>query len=144
MAQAPGSDNPHALRWYNHIKSYSADERQKFPAGSGAYKSAGGAPAAPAKADDDDDVDLFASDEEDVSSWFLYLTQLKNTMSWTKENVSKKIFSIINILNNLIKTKLTLRVNINVLTYNLTQIAWYVIHTPTKIIIVMSFIFWFF
>lgn len=71
LAKAPGSDNPHALRWYNHIKSYSSDERKKFAAGAGiAPQASKGAPAAPApaKPDDDDDVDLFGSDEEDVSS----------------------------------------------------------------------------
>jgi len=80
LTKAPGTNTPHALRWYNHIKSYSADERKKFP-GDKNIPSAltSGAPAgkpaaAPAKAqpatqaapaDDDDDVDLFGSDEED-------------------------------------------------------------------------------
>jgi len=51
-----GKDYPHALRWYNHIKSF-GDLRKQFP---------GAAPAAASKAaDDDDDVDLFGSDEEE-------------------------------------------------------------------------------
>jgi elongation factor 1-beta len=54
IKSAPGNDLPHALRWYNHIKSF-GDLRKQFP---------GSAPAAAAAADDDD-VDLFGSDEED-------------------------------------------------------------------------------
>ncbi|OTF82012.1 hypothetical protein BLA29_013436, partial [Euroglyphus maynei] len=59
----------HALRWYNHIKSYQS-EKAKLP---GVKKSlqdfgvTGGGSAKPAakKADDDDDdVDLFGSDDE--------------------------------------------------------------------------------
>ncbi|KAF5288778.1 hypothetical protein FQA39_LY15269 [Lamprigera yunnana] len=58
----------HALRWYNHIKSYSDAEKKQFPGGACPMKTA--APTtAPVKedADDDDDVDLFASDDEDDS-----------------------------------------------------------------------------
>jgi len=55
IKSAPGNDLAHALRWYNHIKSF-GDLRKQFP---------GSAPAAAAAAaDDDDDVDLFGSDEE--------------------------------------------------------------------------------
>jgi len=55
---APGSDLPHALRWYNHIKSF-GDLRNQFPGSAPAA-----APKAAAPADDDDDVDLFGSDDE--------------------------------------------------------------------------------
>ena len=57
LGKAPSSSHPHALRWYNHIKSFGA-KSSEFP---------GTKPAAPAAADDDDDVDLFGSDEEEVS-----------------------------------------------------------------------------
>merc|ERR1712189_166232 len=57
LAGAPKSDTPHALRWYNHIKSFAAGMKQ-FPK---AEKDA----SANAAADDDDDVDLFGSDEEE-------------------------------------------------------------------------------
>ncbi|KAF4517745.1 hypothetical protein B566_EDAN002950 [Ephemera danica] len=63
MGKAPAAKHAHALRWYNHINSF-GDERKKFPAASKALPS-NGAPAKPAPADDDDDVDLFGSDEED-------------------------------------------------------------------------------
>lgn len=82
LSGAPGESTPHALRWYNQIKSYSSDERKKFsgekkiPASLGTSSSssspasAKAAPAEPAKqpakpAADDDDVDLFGSDEEE-------------------------------------------------------------------------------
>merc|ERR1719262_1515708 len=53
----------HALRWYNQIKSYSAEESKKFPGVKDAAKYMSGAAAA--ADDDDDDVDLFGSDEEE-------------------------------------------------------------------------------
>ncbi|KAI0633040.1 elongation factor 1 beta/delta chain [Trametes polyzona] len=59
--------NPHVSRWYNHIKSYSA-EFDSLPGSSKAGEAfLGGeaAPAAEAKAEDDDEVDLFGSDEEE-------------------------------------------------------------------------------
>lgn len=63
LAKAPDSSHPHALRWYNHIKSFGSAETSKFPG-------AKAAPAAskPAAADDDDDVDLFGSDEDVCSN----------------------------------------------------------------------------
>merc|ERR1712110_1054917 len=59
------SDTPHALRWYNHIKSFAAgmDQFPKASKDAAAYVSGGGAAAA--AADDDDDVDLFGSDDEE-------------------------------------------------------------------------------
>jgi len=54
----------HALRWYNHIKSFGAGMKQ-FAKASAGFSLGGGAAAAPAAADDDDDVDLFGSDSED-------------------------------------------------------------------------------
>merc|ERR1712029_1042970 len=61
--KAPAADMAHALRWYNQIKSYSAEESKKFPGVKDAAKyMSGGAAAA---ADDDDDVDLFGSDDEE-------------------------------------------------------------------------------
>merc|ERR1712088_542946 len=66
MFGALKSDTPHALRWYNHIKSFAAgmDQFAKASKDNSAYVSGGGAAAS--KDDDDDDVDLFgSSDEED-------------------------------------------------------------------------------
>merc|ERR1712240_980602 len=65
-AGAPKSDTPHALRWYNHIKSFAAGMKQfpKAEKDASAYVS-GAAASASAAADDDDDVDLFGSDEEE-------------------------------------------------------------------------------
>ena len=63
LGKAPAGKFPHALRWYNHIKSFGS-ETSKFPGA----KSAAPAPAAkPAADDDDDDVDLFGSDDEEVT-----------------------------------------------------------------------------
>merc|ERR1712098_149507 len=61
LGKAPASEYAHALRWYNHIKSFGAGMKQ-FAKASKSY--VGG--AAPAAADDDDDdVDLFGSDDEE-------------------------------------------------------------------------------
>ncbi|XP_034936068.1 elongation factor 1-beta' [Chelonus insularis] len=65
LQKAPPASNPHALRWYNHIKSYELKKLpgvKKIPAAIGG-DSAAAAPAA--KPADDEDEDLFASDDED-------------------------------------------------------------------------------
>merc|ERR1711994_1032375 len=61
LSGAPKSDTAHALRWYNHIKSFAADMDQfaKASKDASAYVSGGDAAAS-----NDDDVDLFGSDEE--------------------------------------------------------------------------------
>lgn len=64
LAKAPAAAQVHAVRWYNHIKSFSADERKKFGAGASPLQSAAPTTAA-AASNDDDDVDLFASDDEE-------------------------------------------------------------------------------
>ncbi|XP_072382880.1 probable elongation factor 1-beta [Diabrotica undecimpunctata] len=64
ISKAPAANLPHALRWYNHIKSFSADELKQAGVSGNPLKSAP-TTTAPAKDDDDDDVDLFASDEEE-------------------------------------------------------------------------------
>uniref|UniRef100_A0A1D1Z5S2 Elongation factor 1-beta n=1 Tax=Anthurium amnicola TaxID=1678845 RepID=A0A1D1Z5S2_9ARAE len=76
LAKAPSAATPHALRWYNHIKSYQGAEKTKLPGkkevpaallkgGAAAAAPAAAKPAAKPAADDDDDVDLFGSDEEE-------------------------------------------------------------------------------
>lgn len=50
------------FRWYNHISSFGA-EKSKFPAGTGKIS----APAKMEVDDDDDEVDLFGSDVEEVN-----------------------------------------------------------------------------
>merc|ERR1711872_1211108 len=59
LAGAPKSDTPHALRWYNHIKSFAAgmDQFPKASKDAAAYVS-GGAAVASKDDDVDDDVDL--------------------------------------------------------------------------------------
>ena len=65
LSGAPESETAHALRWYNHIKSFAAgmDQFAKASKDASAYVSGGGAEASK-EDDDDDDVDLFGSDEE--------------------------------------------------------------------------------
>lgn len=69
VGKAPSASLPHALRWYNHIASYTPAERKGWAAGESPL-TAGGKPTAPAPAaETDDDVDLFGSgDEEEVSN----------------------------------------------------------------------------
>lgn len=66
--KAPGANHPNALRWYNHIKSFSDAEKKKFPGGACPMKTGTTTTAPPAKDDDDDDVDLFGSDEDDAEA----------------------------------------------------------------------------
>jgi len=63
LKNAPGADLPHALRWYNHIKSFGAGMKQfaKSQKDASAYTSGAEGTAE----DDDDDVDLFGSDDEE-------------------------------------------------------------------------------
>merc|ERR1712055_618930 len=67
LNKAPASTYFHALRWYNHIKSY-GKSISSFPGAKKSLSSYGpDKPAAPVKeeSDDDDDVDLFGSDDEE-------------------------------------------------------------------------------
>ncbi|XP_016304797.1 elongation factor 1-beta-like [Sinocyclocheilus anshuiensis] len=71
LSGAPSADLCHALRWYNHIKSYHK-EKGSLPGVKKPLSQYGPAgvedttAAAPAAADeDDDDIDLFGSDEEE-------------------------------------------------------------------------------
>merc|ERR1712241_815831 len=66
LAGAPNADTPHALRWYNHVKSFGAGMKQFAKASKNAADyTTGAAAAAAASNDDDDDVDLFGSDGEE-------------------------------------------------------------------------------
>merc|ERR1711997_735468 len=67
LAGAPMADTPHALRWYNHIKSFGAGMKQFAKASKNASDYTTGAAAAAASNDDDDDVDLFGSEDEEES-----------------------------------------------------------------------------
>ena len=68
LSGAPKASFPHALRWYNHIKSM---DRSALPGVKKPLTSYGGATPAAAAAgggdadDDDDDIDLFGSDDDD-------------------------------------------------------------------------------
>ncbi|KAJ3033752.1 Elongation factor 1-beta [Rhizophlyctis rosea] len=64
VSTKPTADQPHALRWYNHIAAIA--NQTTFP---GEKKEAHHyGPAAPAAAaeEDEDDIDLFGSDDEEV------------------------------------------------------------------------------
>ncbi|XP_068165066.1 elongation factor 1-beta [Antennarius striatus] len=77
----PSADLCHALRWYNHIKSYQSQKNSlpgvKKPLGqygpAGVADTTSGSAPASKDDDDDDDFDLFGSDEEEDAE----LTQLK-------------------------------------------------------------------
>uniref|UniRef100_A0A8C9WKS3 Elongation factor 1-beta n=1 Tax=Scleropages formosus TaxID=113540 RepID=A0A8C9WKS3_SCLFO len=68
LSGAPPVDLCHALRWYNHIKSYQA-EKSSLPGvkkALGQYGPAGVEDTTSADSkDDDDDIDLFGSDDEE-------------------------------------------------------------------------------
>lgn len=66
LQKAPAANLPHALRWYNHIKSFSPEELKALGVSGGACPLKTAAPTTQSKADEeDDDVDLFASDDEE-------------------------------------------------------------------------------
>ncbi|KAG8908816.1 Translation elongation factor 1 beta [Tulasnella sp. 403] len=66
VGSAPSaSEYPNAARWYKHIASY-ASEHETLPGDKEAStKLFGGASSSAPAAEDDEDIDLFASDEED-------------------------------------------------------------------------------
>ncbi|KAJ3542337.1 hypothetical protein NMY22_g3542 [Coprinellus aureogranulatus] len=63
-AAPDASKNPAVARWYKHIQSYAA-EHADLPGSSAAGEAFLGGEAADAAADDDDEVDLFGSDDEE-------------------------------------------------------------------------------
>ena len=67
ISTAPdAASNPHVARWYKHIKSYAA-EHASLPGSSKAgeaFIGSAAAPAAPA-AEEEEDIDLFGSDDEE-------------------------------------------------------------------------------
>jgi len=67
LAGAPKSDTPHALRWYNHIKSFAAGMKQFPKASKASSEFTGSGGAAAAEEEEDDDVDLFGSEDEEES-----------------------------------------------------------------------------
>merc|ERR1711942_639030 len=69
LSGAPKSDTPHALRWYNHIKSFAAgmDQFAKASKDASAYVSGGGAAAS--KADDEDDEEKKRVTEERLKAY---------------------------------------------------------------------------
>ncbi len=66
LSGCPSADLPHALRWYNHISSFGA-EKAKFPGSKKDLDSYGAGPVTNGTKKDDDDFDLFGSDEEEVA-----------------------------------------------------------------------------
>merc|ERR1712116_62481 len=60
LSKAPATSFPHALRWYNHIKSFGA-ESSNFPGA----KAPAAAPAAAAADDDDEDAEAAAKLKEE-------------------------------------------------------------------------------
>ncbi|XP_076675266.1 elongation factor 1-beta [Andrena cerasifolii] len=67
LGNIPTTSNPHVLRWYNHIKSYDlktlpGERKAPILLGSGNVNKT---VVATAEEDDDKDVDLFGSDEEE-------------------------------------------------------------------------------
>ncbi|KAM6945514.1 elongation factor 1-beta [Aplochiton taeniatus] len=77
LSSAPSADLCHALRWYNHIKSYQS-QKGSLPGvkkALGQYGPAGVEDRTPAGGDskdddddDDDDIDLFGSDDEEETA----------------------------------------------------------------------------
>lgn len=67
IGKAPAGSVPHVQRWYRHIASFSAQERSAW-GGQALAQVAGAKPTTAPAADDDDDVDLFGSEDEEESA----------------------------------------------------------------------------
>nr|XP_057941958.1 elongation factor 1-beta [Doryrhamphus excisus] len=78
VASSPPAELCHALRWFNHIKSYQSQKNslpgvkkplgQYGPVGVADTTASSVAPATTKDDDEDDDIDLFGSDEEDAET----------------------------------------------------------------------------
>jgi elongation factor 1-beta len=96
LGTAPPGDLFHALRFFNHISSFSEAERKAFPGARKAlaeYGSGGGAaPAAKpqaAKKADDDDIDLFGDDDEEEDAEAARIREERVKMYAAKKEKSK-------------------------------------------------------
>jgi hypothetical protein len=63
LSKPPSAATPHLLRWYNHINSF-GDERKTLPGEKRVPAAFVGEGAAANDASEDEDVDLFGSDED--------------------------------------------------------------------------------
>merc|ERR1711936_886661 len=96
LAGAP-KDAPHALRWYNHIKSFAAGMKQSPKASKDAATYTSGASGA-AAADDDDDVDLLGSDEEEEDDEEKRITEERLKAYHEKKSKKPKVIAKTNVL----------------------------------------------
>eukprot|EP01133_Synstelium_polycarpum_P017000 gene17000-20230_t len=80
---------PHASRWFNTINSYEQAEKECFCKSTEALTIT--APAAAKPAADDDDVDLFGSDDEDDAEYERQLEERKNAALALKKPKEKVI-----------------------------------------------------
>merc|ERR1711936_125588 len=94
LAGAP-KDAPHALRWYNHIKSFAAGMKQFPKASKDAATYTSGASGA-AAADDDDDV--FGSDEEEDDEEKKRITEERLKAYHEKKSKKPKVIAKTNVL----------------------------------------------
>lgn len=67
IGKAPAGTVAHVQRWYRHIASFSTQERSSW-GGQALPQVAGAKPTTAPAADDDDDVDLFGSEDEEESA----------------------------------------------------------------------------
>ncbi|KAK6483208.1 elongation factor 1-beta-like [Huso huso] len=72
LSSPPSAELFHALRWYNHIKSYQKEKASlpglKKPLGKYGPADVADSTAESKDEDDDDDIDLFGSDDEEESA----------------------------------------------------------------------------
>lgn len=98
LGQAPPGDLFHAVRFFNHIGSYSEAERKAFQGtrkSADQYGDASGAPAPaakPAAAAKDDDIDLFGSDDEEESEEQARIKEERVKMYAAKKGTSTNEF----------------------------------------------------
>ncbi|XP_064401541.1 elongation factor 1-beta-like [Halichondria panicea] len=101
MGNAPGGKFINALRWFNQINSYSSDERLTWPGVMkpvGEYGPSGSGASKPGAKDDDDDFDLFGSDESEDEAEAERVKQQRLSEYAEKKSKKKVIIAKSNII----------------------------------------------
>lgn len=97
VGNAPAAEYVHALRWYNHIRSFGEAAKQ-FPGAKKSLEEIGLGGGSKAVEEDDDDFDLFGSDDDEEKEEAEKLKQERLEMYQAKKSKKAAIIAKSNII----------------------------------------------